>query len=76
MKWFVMDCMGERVSANGTIAMVCHGEIKGLIFFFMCVIGGNSSSWMAELKRFFIVGLGERDCHGWNWEMVCHRWLG
>ena len=33
MKWFVMNCMGERVSDGGIIAIVCHGDIMGLMLF-------------------------------------------
>jgi len=39
VKWFVMDCMGERVSDGGIVAMVCHGDM-GLMFF-SCVEWGK-----------------------------------
>ena len=72
-----MDCMGERISGCGIIAMVSHGDIMGLmLFFFMFVIGRKSFSWMAKAKWFVMGSLGEMVCHTWNGEMVCHRWLG
>ena len=37
VKWFVMNCMGQRVSDGGRIAIVCHGDIMGLMFFISCV---------------------------------------
>ena len=37
MKWFIMDCMGERISGCGIIAMVSHGDIMGLMLFFSCL---------------------------------------
>ena len=68
--------MGERISDSGIIALVSHGDIIGLFFFFMCVIGGKSFSWMAKPKWFVMGSLGEMVCHVWNGEMVCLRWLG
>ena len=46
VKWFVMDCIGERVSDGSIVAMVCQGDM-GLMFFFMC-------------------GMGEIVCNGWQ----------
>ena len=40
--------MGERVSDDGIVAMVCHGDM-GIMFFFMCgmgVISGRMDSKM------------------------------
>ena len=54
VKWLVMDCMGERISDGGIIALVSHGDIMGLIFFYVCNRG----------KEFFMDGKAKMVCHG------------
>lgn len=33
-----MGCKGERVSDGGMIAMICHGEMGLMFFFYVCVM--------------------------------------
>ena len=61
VKWFVMDCMGERISDCGIIALVSHES--NAFYFFTSVIGGKSFSWMAKAKWFVVGSLGEMVCH-------------
>ena len=51
-----MDCMGERISGCGIIAMVSHRDIMGLMLFFFHVCNRE--------KEFFMDGKGEMVCHG------------
>ena len=50
-----MDCMGERISDGGIIALVSHGDIMGLTFFFYVCNRG---------KEFFMDGKAKMVCHG------------
>lgn len=54
-----MGCMGERVSDGGMIAMICHGDMGLLKFFFHVCNGRNSLSWMTKVKWFVMGSLGE-----------------
>ena len=46
VKWFVMDCMGERVSDGSIVVMVF--------------------SWRHGSNVFFMCGMGEIVCNGWQ----------
>lgn len=49
-----MGCMGERVSDGGMIALICHGDMGLMFFFFFFHVcnGRNSLSCMAKVKWF------------------------